>query len=600
MAVLLSFDSLTKAYGPRPLFDGLTMDLQEGERVGLIGPNGSGKSTLLRLLAGLETPDAGSVSLRRTTRLGYLSQDPVFTPGQTVRQVVESALLDDQAEEYERDTQVAIALTRAGFADPGQPADVLSGGWRKRLALARELARRPDLLLLDEPTNHLDIEGIVWLEGLLQDAPFAYLLASHDRYFLESVTNQVVELNRVYPGGYFRAAGAYSEFLSRREEFLAGQTAREQVLANQVRREVEWLARKAPARTGKSSARKDEAVRLMGELAEVAYRNAQAQKVQIDFSSTGRRSTKLLVADGLAKSFDGRELFRDVSFTLSPGMKLGLLGGNGSGKSTLLRLVQGDLAPDAGTITRADALRVVMFEQDRAQLDRSASLRRALSPGGDTVQYQGRSWHVSAWAKRFLFRLEQLDVSVSDLSGGEQARILLARLMLQPADVLLLDEPTNDLDIPSLGVLEDALAEFPGALILVSHDRYLLDRLCTEVLGLDGRGGARLFADCAQWLAARTAEAARPAQPPVRKKAAPAKRPPEKPKRLSYLEQRELEQMEDRILAAEELAAQRNREVEEAGSDYVRLQECCRLLQAAREAVDQLYARWADLEARAR
>jgi ATP-binding cassette subfamily F protein uup len=598
MTVLLDCQSLTKAYGPRPLFAGLTLDLCDGQRVGLIGPNGSGKSTLLKLLAGLETPDAGTVSLRRTTCLGYLPQEAAFAPGQTAEHVVASGLEGSDLEDYERDTRVAITLTRMGLTAPQQPVEALSGGWRKRLALARELVKGPDLLLLDEPTNHLDLEGILWLEELLAAAPFAYLLVSHDRYFLENVTNQVIELNPAYPEGYFRAAGAYSEFLARREDFLAGQAAREQALANRVRREVEWLRRKAPARTGKSNARKESAAQLLTELAEARQRNAQGQTVQIDFCSTGRKSRKLLVAEGLAKSLGGRPLFRDLSFTLSPGSKLGLLGGNGSGKSTLLRLLAGDLPPDAGSIVRADGLRVVTFDQDRDQLDRAASLRRNLLPNGDTVVYQGRPLHLSAWAKRFLFRPEQLDQTVGDLSGGEQARVLIARLMRQPADVLLLDEPTNDLDIPSLEVLEEGLAEFPGALVLVTHDRYLLDRLCTEVVGLDGRGGARLFADYSQWLAAQPE--AEPAPKPAPKAVPrPAARPKELPKRLTYAEQRELERMEAKILAAEAALAERGREVEAAAGDHVRLEDRCRALQAAQEEVEGLYARWAELEAKA-
>ncbi len=596
MTVLLNFESLTKAYGPRPLFAGLTMDLNTGERVGLIGPNGSGKSTLLKILAGLEAPDAGIVALRKTTRLGYAPQEPTFEAGLTVEQVVAAGMSDLPLEDYERDTQVSITLTKMGFADPIQRVETLSGGWRKRLALARELAREPDLLLLDEPTNHLDLEGILWLEELLQNAPFAFLVVSHDRYFLENVANQVVELNRTYPDGYFRAAGSYSAFLSKREEFLEGQAARELVLANQVRREVDWLSRKAPARTRKSSSRIEAAGQLMSELAEVKFRNAQSQTVQIDFSSTGRQSRKLLVAEGLAKSLGGKALFRDLSFVLSPRMKLGLLGSNGSGKSTLLRLLNEELAPDAGTIARAEGLRVVTFDQNREQLDRAVTLRRALLPNGDTVVYQGRSIHVSAWAKRFLFRSDQLDVPVGDLSGGEQARILIARLMVQPADVLLLDEPTNDLDLPSLEVLEEGLAEFPGALVLVTHDRYLLDRLCTELVGL-GRGEARLFADCAQWLAAQASFPEVTARP-TKAAAKPSAKGAEKAKRLTYPEQRELEQMEGKILAAEEAFASRERAVGEAAGDHVRMQEACTAMQLAQEEVDRLYARWAELEAK--
>ena len=267
MTVLLSVQGLTKSFGPRPLFTDLSLDLRAGERVGLIGPNGSGKSTLLKLLAGREEPDAGTRSLRRGARLGYLAQDDVFAPGQTVRDVLLAALADEPIEDHERETRAAITLTQVGFTDPDQPADVLSGGWRKRLALARELVRRPDLLLLDEPTNHLDLPGIVWLERLLRAAPFGYLVATHDRAFLRAVADEVIEISRVYPGGYFRAPGSYDEFAERREEFLEGQARRQESVANQVRRETEWLGRKAAARTRKAGSRIDEAARRREELA---------------------------------------------------------------------------------------------------------------------------------------------------------------------------------------------------------------------------------------------------------------------------------------------------------------------------------------------
>ncbi len=520
MSVLLTFESLSKSYGPRPLFTGLTMDLRDGERVGLIGPNGSGKSTLLKILAGLETPDTGTVSRRRSARFAYLAQEAIFDPEATIEEIVGAGLTDSGLEEYERSAKVGIVLGKVGIEDRDRRVGTLSGGWLKRVALARELVRDPDLMLLDEPTNHLDLEGVLWLEALLKETPFAFLLVTHDRYFLENVTNQVIELNRSYPDGYFRVEGSYSKFVERREEFLSGQAQRELSLASKARREVEWLRRGAQARTGKSTARIQEAGRLLGELAEVKARNTQAGSVQIDFSSTGRKSRKLLNAVGLSKARGGRPLFRDLSFTLSPGTKLGLLGANGSGKSTLLRLLTGELVPDHGTIERIDGLRVVSFDQNRDQLDREATLRRALAPNTDTLLYQGKPFHVTAWAKRFLFKVEQLDLLVGNLSGGEQARILIARLMLQPADVLLLDEPTNDLDIPSLEVLEESLAEFSGALVLVTHDRYLLDRLCTEIIGLDGRGEARLFADYSQWLAAQEE---RPPEPKERPTVAAAK-----------------------------------------------------------------------------
>ncbi len=462
MTVLLSVQGLTKGYGPRPLFSDLSLDLRAGERVGLIGPNGSGKSTLLRLLAGREQPDAGTRSLRRTARLGYLAQDDVFAAGQTVRDVLLAALAEEHIEDHERETRAAITLTQVGFTDPDQSADLLSGGWRKRLALARELVRRPDLLLLDEPTNHLDLPGIVWLERLLRAAPFAYVVATHDRAFLRAVADEIVEISRVYPGGYFRSAGSYDDFAERREDFLEAQARREESVANQVRRETEWLGRKAAARTRKGASRIEDAGRRREELEELKYRNAATGAAGIDFVATGRQTRKLLTAAGIAKSLGGSTLFAGLDLALTPGVKLGLLGPNGSGKSTLLRVLAGEIPPDAGTVTRADGLRAVMFEQGRTALDPTATLRRALCPNGDEVIYRDRRLHVAAWSKQFLFKTEQLDVPVGDLSGGEQARVRIAQLMLRPADLLLLDEPTNDLDIPALEVLEDSLADFPG------------------------------------------------------------------------------------------------------------------------------------------
>ncbi|HJT79489.1 MAG TPA: ABC-F family ATP-binding cassette domain-containing protein, partial [Gemmataceae bacterium] len=562
---------------------------------------GSGKSTLLRLLAGRDEPDAGTRAARRGMRLGYVAQDDVFAPGLTVGDVLREALAGEPLEEHERATRVAITLTQMGFADPDQPADALSGGWRKRLALARELARRPDLLLLDEPTNHLDLPGIVWLGRLLRDAPFAYVVASHDRAFLGAVADEIVEVSRAYPGGTFRAPGPYEEFARRRAEFLEAQARREEAVANQVRRETEWLGRKESAQRSKSAARIADAGRKRRELEELQYRNAAAGTAAIDFVGTARQTRKLLTATGVAMSLGGRPLFAGLDVALAPGTKLGVLGPNGSGKSTLLRVLAGDLAPDAGTVTRADGLRAVLFEQGRTALDPAAPLRQALCPNGDTVNYRGRQVHVVAWAKQFLFRPEQLETPVGSLSGGEQARVRIAQLMLRPADVLLLDEPTNDLDIPALEVLEESLAEFPGALVLVSHDRELLDRLCTEVVGLDGRGGAALYASVGQWLtayqrtAAEAAEAKKPTAPaaPRPAPAAPG------PRKLSYRERQELEGMEAAVLAAEEAVTQRQAEVERAATaGHHALAEACRALEEVQRAVEHLYTRWQELDAR--
>ncbi|MCX6621360.1 MAG: ABC-F family ATP-binding cassette domain-containing protein, partial [Acidobacteria bacterium] len=499
MAVLLVCDAVSKSFSARPLFQDISLTISDTERLGLIGPNGSGKTTLMRILAGDEPPDSGSVSVRKLTKAGYVAQEPVFPWDKSVLQILEEAA----------------------------PAD----------------AEAMDLLLLDEPTNHLDLEGILWLEKLLASSAFACVVVSHDRYFLENVATRMAEINRLYPAGLLAVDGNYSRFLEKKDEFLLAQAKQQEALETRVRREIEWLRRGAKARTSKSKARIDEAGRLISELDSINSRSASGT-AQIDFTATDRRTKRLIWTEKISKSLGGRTLFENLSFTLGPGMRLGLVGPNGSGKSTLLRLLMGEIEPGSGTVERADNLRVVYFDQEREQLDMNVTLRRALAPEGDLVQYRGRPTHVAGWAKRFLFNADQLDLAVQRLSGGEQARVLIARLMLQPADILLLDEPTNDLDIPTLEVLEESLLDFPGSLVLVTHDRYLLDRVSNAVLGLDGEGEAAIFADYSQWeqsqverrqaraAASRTVTAAAV----ERAGSAGAK------KKLSYLEQREWEQ----------------------------------------------------------
>jgi ABC transport system ATP-binding/permease protein len=599
--LLLSVDAVTKGYGARPLFDKLSFGIFEGDRAGLIGPNGSGKTTLLRLLAGFEEPDGGIRSLRRGIRMGYVPQDPTFPAATSVEEVVVQALADVPGEEFEKLTRVAVTLGKAGFEDSAQPVEILSGGWRKRLAIARELAREPDVLLMDEPTNHLDVDGILWLEDLLQSEPLAYLVVSHDRWFLENVAGRMLELDPRYPDGILQATGTYTDFLEKRDEVLRNQAEYQTSLANKVRREVEWLRRGAKARTTKAKGRIQEANRLIAELTELRERTGAAAEARagIDFNASDRKTKKLLVAEGLSKSFGARRIVQGLDLKLTPGTRLGLIGPNGSGKTTLLSLLDGTLEPDAGTIQRADWLKTVRFEQNRDTLDRTATLRRALAPEGDTVLYQGRPIHVAAWAKRFLFHTDQLDTPVSRLSGGEQARILIARLMLQPADLLILDEPTNDLDIPTLEVLEESLMEFPGALVLVTHDRFLLESVSSVVLALDGRGGATFFADYTQWEAARVA-APSPKNAAPKAVAAPAK-PAKDAKRLTYKEKQEWEQMEAKILETENRLAAAQAAVEDpvVASDPKALQERCAALETARKDVERLYARWAELEEKA-
>ena len=591
--VLLSCENVSKAFGAQVLFSGLSFGLSEGDHVGLIGPNGAGKSTFLKVLAGIEEPDSGTRALRRFTRVGYVPQDPEFPVEATVESVITAALAQNVSEDLDPAAQLAITLGRAGFTDIHQTVASLSGGWKKRLAIAREVVSAPAVLLMDEPTNHLDVDGIVWLENLLKTEPLAYLVISHDRYFLEHVTTRIVELNRMYTGGLFESEGRYSDFLVKRDEALQNQAAYQEALANTVRREIEWLRRGPKARTTKAQARIKSAARSMQELEELKSRAIET-RAAIDFTASERKSKKLLVAEHISKTFDNKTILNDINLILTPGVRLGLLGANGSGKTTLLQLLAGSMLPDSGRIERADNLQIVYFEQNREALDQSLTLKRALVPDGDTVIYRGRPVHVASWARRFLFRSDQLETPVRNLSGGEQARILIARLMLQPADVLILDEPTNDLDIPTLEVLEESLMEFPGALILVTHDRFLLDRVSTILLALDNRGQGLFYADYAQWESAAKEVVTETREAPPKTQPREAKRPP----RLTSQEKREWEQMEQKILQAEETLANCQSALDDphVAADPIAVQERYQALEAARAEVDRLYARWAELE----
>ncbi len=596
MAPILNAQGLSKRYGAKALFENISLTISPGEGIGLIGPNGSGKSTLLEILSGRLKPDRGEVALRKGTRLAQVRQISEFPWEATCRSVVERALEESGAEEEQRGYRSEEALHRAGFMDYEAHAGALSGGWRKRLAIVEALVRRPEILLLDEPTNHLDIGGIEWLEGLLGGAGFAWLAVSHDRYFLERVAGDMAELSRYYEGGFLRVKGNYSKFLEAKEEYLAAQGKKQDALANRVHTELEWLRRGPKARATKSKSRIGKAHEMIGELAELRMRTRTAE-AKIDFTASERQTKQLIALREVTCAAGGRALFRGLSFTVTSGMRAGLAGPNGSGKTTLLRLLRGEIEPSQGKIARAEGLRIVYFDQTR-QLDPELSLRRALAPESDGVIYKGQVIHVASWAARFLFTAEDLNRPVGRLSGGERARILIAQLMLQPADVLLLDEPTNDLDIPTLEILEESLLEYPGALVLVTHDRYMLDRVSTVVVGLDGQGGAERFADYQQW-EAWMKEAGERGASVGRERKKPAAAAEAKPSRKSgSRDGREAARMEKRIEEAEAILTARRAALEDPAiaSDAPRLQAAYGEMQAAQSEVDALYARWSEME----
>ena len=598
MPPIINAQGISKTFGAVPLFENISFTISENERIGLIGPNGSGKSTLLRILAGLMDTDTGEVAFRKRARMSYVEQESRFPAEATVRSVITDSMKTAGVPEAEHAATLAENLGRAGFEDFEQSAAALSGGWKKRLSIAAALAQKSEVLLLDEPTNHLDLEGIEWLETLLERASFACVVVSHDRYFLENVANEIVELDRAYPTGFLRVDGTYSKFLEEKEAFLHALSNRREALENRVRTEIEWLRRGPKARTTKSKARIDNANKLIGQLTDLRSR-AAVNNADIDFSATDRKTKRLVELEDVSYGFGERTLFSHLNFALTAGTRVGLVGPNGSGKTTLLRLLTGENAPQSGTVKQAANLRIVYFDQTR-QLDLNNTLRRALAPDSDSVIYQDRVIHVASWAARFLFTGEQLNQPVSKLSGGERARVLIAKLMLQPADILLLDEPTNDLDIPTLDVLEESLLEFAGALVLVTHDRYMLDKVSTVVLGLDGTGHIDKFADYAQWeqwieeQRNGEKEQQKPAAESIKKISTGAK------KKLSYIEAREYTTIEDRVAKAEEvLDEKRNALIDPAiQTDAERLIQAQHELNSAQDEVDKLYARWAELEAK--
>ncbi|HKD61932.1 MAG TPA: ABC-F family ATP-binding cassette domain-containing protein [Terracidiphilus sp.] len=599
MPPILNAQSITKQFGATPLFRDISFTVEDGARIGLIGPNGAGKSTLLAILAGAIEPDAGELAVRKRSRAAYVPQDSRFAEGLSVGQVLGSALAAEHVGGQEREGRLRELAGRAGFADLTAEAARLSGGWRKRLAIVEALVSQPDVLLLDEPTNHLDLAGIEWLEQLLTASPFAVVTVSHDRYFLEATSSEIIELNRLYAEGLLRVRGNFSRFLEERQTYLESQSRQQESLRNRVRTEIEWLRRGPKARTTKSKARIDAANQMISQLASMDSRTA-VNTAGIDFAGTQRKTKRLVEFEDMACDIEGRRLFGGLNFVLTAGMKLGLVGPNGSGKTTLLRLMRGEMEPTEGSIRRADALRMVYLSQMR-ELDENLTLRRALAPEGDGLVYQGSTVHVASWAARFLFTGEQLNQPVRNLSGGERARVLIAMLMLQPADVLLLDEPTNDLDIPTLEILEDNLLEFEGALVLVTHDRYLLNRVSSTVLGLDGNGRIGQFADYAQWeqwmeaLARDRDQGSRVRDQAVKTlDSATANRPK---KKLSYLEAREFATIERRIEESDaQVSAARSRaEDPSIATDAAALEKALAELDQAERENESLYRRWAEL-----
>jgi len=491
--------------GSKELFKDLSFGVFQGEKIGLTGPNGAGKSTLLKIIAQQEPLDSGEVSIKRDLKIAFVAQKNIFPDKKSISEYLKEKLItEENHEDMQAEIQAALCLSLVGFEDLDLQISTLSGGWKKRLAISCAIATEPELLILDEPTNHMDWDGILWLESWLKTYKDSLLLVSHDRRFLENNANRMIEINRLYKDGVLSFNCAYEEFLQKKAEYFKAQLKQQESMSNKASRELDWLRAGVKARTTKSKSRMDNAYALMDELDDLKKRNASVQhKSRMEVDSSERKTKKLVDLKHVDVGFENNVLIKDINLTLGPKMCLGLLGANGSGKSSLLKTIIGSIKPLSGELFLADDLKVVFFDQARESIEQDINLIDYLGDGAEYVIFKDQSIHVASYASRFLFHSEKMHLKISQLSGGEQARLLIAKVLLKPADVLILDEPTNDLDIDTIEILEDTLAQFPGLIILVSHDRSFLDKLCDQHLALDGQGGWLMYASLNQWLKAR-------------------------------------------------------------------------------------------------
>jgi ATP-binding cassette subfamily F protein uup len=624
---ILSIIAVSKTYGFKPLLENVNLGFNDTDRIGVVGVNGSGKSTLLRLIAGAEIPDAGRLVFAQGITIGYLPQNPQFAPEQTVLEAVFAAdnaqmrLLRDYelachelagdganprllqrvtelAHELEingawdLETNARTVLTRLGITDTAARMDTLSGGQRKRVALAGALIANPALLILDEPTNHLDAETIAWLESYLERYRGALLLVTHDRYFLDRVTSRILEIE----GGAVQSfAGNYAYYLEKKQEQEELRAAAGQKHAMLVRKELAWLRRGAKARTRKSKARLDYAYDLIAQPQEKA-------RAELDISlTTSRIGKKILELENVSKSYGERVLLADFSYLLKPGERIGVIGPNGVGKTTLLEIITGRVAPDGGLVDTGQTVRLGYYDQESRHLDESLRVIDYIREAAERIATaDGTFITAGQMLEKFLFTGAQQYALVGNLSGGERRRLYLLRILMTAPNVLLLDEPTNDLDIPTLVTLENYLDGFPGCLIVVSHDRYFLDRTVDHIFRIGGAGQVRQYPGnfSAYWeTRQREEKEATRETTPTRTQPAPSAK--DTPRKLSYKERRELDDLEARIAVAEERQTALDTELAANASDAHLVHQ----LYQERETLDAQLAldmeRWADLAERA-
>jgi ATP-binding cassette subfamily F protein uup len=584
---VLNVQELRKSFGPRVVFDSVSFAVNAGEKVGFIGANGSGKSTLFRIVAGLDGHESGTVAFRRGTRVGYLGQSPEFQPADTVRSAVSAG--------REWDHRAEDVLTRLGVLDWDRSIAGSSGGEQKRVAIARVLLAEPDLLLLDEPTNHLDTDSVEWLEGYLAGFRGATMLITHDRYFLDRVVERMLEVST---GALTSFQGGYTEYLEAKAERAALFAATDHKRRRLVEQELAWVRRAPSARTGKQQARIGRLEALQAEQ-QLERSRAPAATAEITPPEVPRLGRTVLNLHGVSKHFGERVLFRPFTTLLQAGERIGIVGPNGAGKTTLLRILVGEEPPSTGSVEVGVNTRMVYFDQIRGGLDPEASVYDSVADS-DWVRVAGERVHLVSYLERFGFAPAVQRQAVRSLSGGERNRVLLARLFLEDANLLILDEPTNDLDLDTLRVLEDALASFAGCALLVSHDRFFLDKVTTGLIVFEEDGTLRRHEGGYELYRRLRAEreAVRRAPPAAAPGASATRgRPSGGPRKLSYQETRELDGMEAAILVAEAHRDTLGQELSALpGSEW---QETVRLteeLAAATARVEELYARWAELE----
>ena len=561
--MLLSAENLTKNYGGRQLLDGVTLHIADGDRLGLIGLNGAGKSTLLKILAGVESADAGTVATDPGVRISYLSQNPDMRDDLSVLDQVFLGLGEDfrEANEFEAKTM----LTRMGILDFDRRVGALSGGQRKRVALAEALVRPAELLILDEPTNHLDSELVEWLEQQLSRRSGALLMVTHDRYFLENVTGRILELDHGRLYGYEANYSKYLELKAEREEMQQASERKRQAL---LKREYQWIMRGARARSTKSTER---IARYEALKAQEAPEQQRSVEMAAAASRLGRKTIEL---NGVSKAFDGRTVIRDFSYTILRDDRVGVVGKNGAGKSTLLNLISGALAPDSGTVERGGTVRLGYFTQEGRELDPDQRAYDYIAEIAGSVRTGEGTFSAAQMLDRFLFPPDMQYAPIGKLSGGERRRLYLLGVLMAAPNILLLDEPTNDLDIETLTVLEDYLESFPGAVIAVSHDRYFLDKLAASVFEVREGGEVRRYAgNYADYAEKRALE--RREEKRAEKKPEAAARPERRERKLrfSFKEQREYETIDADIASLEAQIEKTDAEIAQNSSDYVRLQE---------------------------